>query len=738
LPSATALSIDTGAVVTMGGSMYVAGDVDIGGRLAPNGNWLTVEGSLNVLAKGGLKMTLAADSVDTWDASFGGVASDTLLMDGFLAIENNFSQWGSSRSFAPTGAHVTALWAETYTGGPVLRASRAAQGGRASRASRTRPLGVNSRLRSATETAVPAARRRSMVANYISFANPGYAASHFNILEINPSYDIAIGSDLYATSTRRVGTASAAIFSTGAQHRLFQRGASLNDLVFGGVGLQIDVGGTLGEFKGITFTGQDTTADQLILSRNGGAVTLEWVTFATKPGSTGHYVKLVDGPSPFTVTFNTVSPAFHGGKVAIVGSSSFTNWPANPPSFTWLGSNTDWQNTANWSTGAVPGATDDVSIPASALNFPVFGYPAVTADVHHLTIESGASITLGCYGVVNVHGNLVGPTGTASIPGTPCEGNALNLKGDGSPFNTVVGNFGMLYVYGNYKISGPGSQLVVNSEIQIDGSLGAANLTVNGGRLDVGGVGGASYGALITRVGGTLTMTNPADQVFIGSDGAYFYGGSSTGRLTTGRLVINGGTLKVLSEAGSAADAFAPSGTHKTVFSGTSNAVFFDTLTTVFFQDVDLESGSSLNVETNATIRGTLAHGTGTGGVSILSPGSSTLTVAGLTQSGASTPMTISDVALKFVDGTSNATFSNVAFTGYASFAGALFEVARTSGGPYSFSALDFSAAALPDTNRVYLKNSGSQAVVMLMANPTTGISGTHWINIGGGTVSWP
>jgi hypothetical protein len=261
----------------------------------------------------------------------------------------------------------------------------------------------------------------------------------------------------------------------------------------------------------------------------------------------------------------------------------------------------------------------------------------------------------------------------------------------------------------------------------------AGSLAVNGGLLEVGT--DTITGYLQTTGAGTLVMTNAADEVRVHRGGATFYGGNSSGLLTAGRLVIDNAYLETCSEGCVApVGQFAPSGTHRTVFTGALNTVALRRPASEFFQDVEIAGGTEVSLGISAVINGTLQHGTGTGTATISSGFSALLTVSGLNQAGATTPMTFSDVALRFVDGTPNATFENVTFQGLAGYAGAVVETARTSGGPYTFRSLDFSALTGLSTGAVFVMNSGSPLLNILTSTlPAPPFIGTPFT----GNVIW-
>lgn len=122
-------------------------------------------------------------------------------------------------------------------------------------------------------------------------------------------------------------------------------------------------------------------------------------------------------------TLVSVSQAGSKCSASLSGSANIT---VNAPG-TWLGINSNWHDSKNWSCGAVPTVVSDVTIPATA-NDPVI---TDVAEVNNLIIANDASLvvtgTLQLGGAITNNGTLdltdgtlevVGGTGTSSTPGT--------------------------------------------------------------------------------------------------------------------------------------------------------------------------------------------------------------------------------------------------------------------------------------------------------------------------------
>ena len=753
---------------------------------------VTVMGDFATRSGGVLKMN--TDDSDPYlgvmgSAVFAGGSTAGLLTAGWMEVLGDFTQGGgAANAFAPADSfEVDVGMSESEGGERVARvlAPRANRGVRALKAParqmravtalsaqvrRTRllerhavrraamlrrhPLALSNRTAAqlSTEGVRLFKRRRASgsSASVIQFANPCAsdpcgASSYFGALYLSGS-EFHLNSDLWVTGQLMTGGDCYLVNSTTAsQHTVTSHGADVYQLEFDNIRWVLLDGKPVWDMYYVVFDNMDPAATQFTIQRAGdnstncdcssGHVELDEWSFYTTP-TTGYYIAATEtrAPAPEDALYLDMwdpYPTMHGGHVLLSGAG--TNWAA---SFAWTGVySTNWNDGSNWSTGYAPGSSDDVTIPAGLTNYPRnVGGPA---EVHNLTIAAGATIDLSCNQGINVYGNVVSALGAEAV--NTCEGEGLNLKGDGSAFNTIVGNFNIVYVYGKYRIAGPGSQLKVNDALTIDytymdSSSVSGDLMINGGRLDAA--------SLETQNGGTLTMTNAADQVFIGSGGAYFYGGASM--MTAGRFEIIGGVIETCGECGSASGAFAPTGTHKTVFSGGASTVNFDSFVYYFFNDVQIESGSTLALSRDAAIHGTLSHGTGAGAATVSSESYRRLEVSGLSQTGAATPMIFSNAMLRFSDGTSNATFDNVTFQDFGlGFGAPMFEFARSSAGTYTFSGLTFTGTL--SSTGLYLLNSGTQNVSLLSTTPTSANAmtacGGGCINYKGtsssGTISW-
>ncbi len=74
--------------------------------------------------------------------------------------------------------------------------------------------------------------------------------------------------------------------------------------------------------------------------------------------------------------------------------------------YTWTGTTSaDWNTASNWACGSIPGAGDDVSIPAGTAHAPVIA-ASTSGLAHNLTIAAGVWLTVGSAATLKVTGNL--------------------------------------------------------------------------------------------------------------------------------------------------------------------------------------------------------------------------------------------------------------------------------------------------------------------------------------------
>ncbi len=194
--------------------------------------------------------------------------------------------------------------------------------------------------------------------------------------------------------------------------------------------------------------------------------------------------------------------SYNGGLIQNLNGGSFTVTSGTPAITTagliWRGCvSSDWNTAANWSTGAIPMAADDVVIPAGTTNSPLLSTTAVANSVE---VQSGASLTISSSGSLSINGSksISGYTRGFSNSGQVRNGGRL-----------VLGNTGSVGFYGLYNESSFTN--TAGGIIQIDradntGLYNEANSSfVNSATIVIGSVASAGANGLFNAASFTNT-----------------------------------------------------------------------------------------------------------------------------------------------------------------------------------------------------------------------------------------
>ncbi len=154
----------------------------------------------------------------------------------------------------------------------------------------------------------------------------------------------------------------------------------------------------------------------------------------------------------------------------------------------------------NWTGNVVPGATDDVSIPAGVPNFPVL---TATAAANSCTVASGASMTIGPGGDLTL-------TGTLANNGT-FQGTAGILRTTGTAVQ-MLGGSGAAFALGELNVGGSGAQLASALTIAKILILNG-DLTTNGQSLQL--LSSATGTAMVVNNGSAVVAGNATVQRYI-------------------------------------------------------------------------------------------------------------------------------------------------------------------------------------------------------------------------------
>ena len=370
-----------------------------------------------------------------------------------------------------------------------------------------------------------------------------------------------------ATVSRVAGANRIAIniLSGGTIHSRFYQYSNLADL-----GLDIDAGATVdntNNFSDGTFSGINT-------SNTGGPFRYINFNSNTTPSTTINNVTFNHGGTPVIgqhfnvgrasgaslITFAGVINGLLAGSTYEDDLGNKVDWPPITAA-TWTGAtNTDWFTTTNWSTGVLPTATTNVTIPIVANNPEIASTGATCRD---LTVTNGILQLLGgnnlvIAGSANIGtgastGTLVVETSASTITcggswtrGTngvfTASGSTVNFNASTSTFTITP----LTSAFGNLTFSGAASFLISGAAINVNGNVtqtaGVVNPTTTNYIWSVGGNWARSVGTFVTSTAGTVTLTGVTQAVTGATFNNLTVAGSGT-KTTNGAITIVGNLL---------------------------------------------------------------------------------------------------------------------------------------------------------------------------------------------------
>lgn len=213
---------------------------------------------------------------------------------------------------------------------------------------------------------------------------------------------------------------------------------------------------------------------------------------------------------------------------------------------TWSGATSaDWQTASNWSSGSVPTASDDVTIPAGTPNTPILTAAGVCLS---LTVQPGASLSTGAFtltvsgAVVNDGGITVDGTlnvaGGWTNNGTVSGAGIVGFNGSGAQELTGTGP-----IIPNLRFSGGGAGKTAMTDLDFNG-----NVTINSGNTFNDGGHTLSVAGTWSRSGTFVTTgilrLDGADQTFtFGTFASLAIAGTGSKTPTSGTLTITGALM---------------------------------------------------------------------------------------------------------------------------------------------------------------------------------------------------
>jgi CSLREA domain-containing protein len=221
------------------------------------------------------------------------------------------------------------------------------------------------------------------------------------------------------------------------------------------------------------------------------------------------------------------------------------------PTVTWTGgSDTNWHNGANWDTGAVPTAGDNVVIPPGAINNePTIS--AADAAAANVTVQNGRTLTIGgghtldasatnvnAGAALNVPAAQTGTLkGTLTLDGALAGGDATSsFRFDGATLtnNGSVSVAALRFGGTAQTLQGTGAVVATSKTNVLAGSTVTLGSNHSLGALAIDGGGTFSQGASFDLSVGTLTVTSGG-----------LFRSVGTGDLTLGGDVSNDGTINI-------------------------------------------------------------------------------------------------------------------------------------------------------------------------------------------------
>lgn len=516
------------------GNLTINGPVFVLGNLALNGHSMTVNNNFATSSNGQLTMS-GSDALNvTGNVTFGSTGAGGPMSGGTLNVGGNFVQSGNVQSLSAYGAHTT-----------VLNGSGAQTVGFAS---------VDSTFVSSCAASCFANLSINKTTGSVSFTSPAKIIGNYANTSTVPVTTPASNSEFIVVGSATFGQ-NGAYHNVGLASSTYSKGAgtAVDSIVYFGT-LQTYspvLGESQSDIRGTAnWTTPGTLGGNMIVSGNGqlsvatsGAV----VTGNFKTTSSGTLKMNTNTTDTLRVNGNAT---FGGGSTSGILTSGSLLVGAN---FTQNGNAQSYSPAATHITRFTGTPTISFANPTTSgfgrVEFTGTGSPGATTDfrsVGDVWLKTGGPGTITYAGTVTIGGSLYDTTGG--------RWNVTNTTLTGTNPNTPKVFANNLTFAGSSTLS---DSLIVNGNLNVTG-VGAA-LVLNGHKVKVGGT-------FNTLTSGVLQMANAADTL-ISVGTATFNGGSTTGLITAGTLIIRSAMYSYNS-------AFDASGTHTTV----ANSPAFQTL----------------------------------------------------------------------------------------------------------------------------------------------------------------
>ncbi|MHA2389740.1 MAG: choice-of-anchor Q domain-containing protein, partial [Candidatus Hodarchaeales archaeon] len=255
-------------------------------------------------------------------------------------------------------------------------------------------------------------------------------------------------------------------------------------------------------------------------------------------------------------TLSSSSPAIDAGTSTGAPSTDILGTTRSTPDMgcyefitpQWTGGagTTDWNTAGNWSTGVVPGSSNDITIPTTVTD------PVITGSVsaRNLTIESGGELTVSGSGSLSLSGDLdisgtITYTSSGSITLTK-SGGTLSGTGSQTGAEYVISSGGSYTLNDDWSIDNINVNSGGSLDVATTKTLTTSSTLTNGGTLTCSGSGGLTIGGNATLSGSTTMGSGTLDVKGNYDNTGTFTSGTSTFKMSgTSAQTINSTNVSV-------------------------------------------------------------------------------------------------------------------------------------------------------------------------------------------------
>jgi hypothetical protein len=198
----------------------------------------------------------------------------------------------------------------------------------------------------------------------------------------------------------------------------------------------------------------------------------------------------------------------------------------------WTGAtSTDWSESSNWATGALPSSSNDITIGTGLTNYPIIG-SSTDANINNITVSSGASLTIDETSSLTVSGDFTN-NGTVTLNSTEDDFSSLIVTG------TATGDIVYNRFVNVYDDTAGGGWDLVSSPV---GMTIADFITANGANIQV--IGDDYAFSQFNNATGQWERYAQASQ-----DGSFTTGQGYSMATTTGTTVAFTGAMETTSQS---------------------------------------------------------------------------------------------------------------------------------------------------------------------------------------------